>query len=387
MPIERWNGTRYETVDLPRYGASTTPLGGLVWADGRWRRVMLRPPQPDAVAHAATGPHSVTRNTAVTYRTITVSSSIGNANGPMRLAVSWAWAAATSSTHTREIRVNVNGVQAAFWTWSGTNAGWVSSGTVDLGVKVGDVITVIGWATSATTAARNMTSLGTELTRLPYVNPRPEATLWSHFTSSSSHQAGIERPNITTVSGTPEWRLGTLRLPTVAQVKIPGLTVATVAAGFSYSFWMRTMSNATGWRTVLWQHPTGNTTPEAYIVHNMTSATAGVLVTGLRMGAKITEYTHPTTYPWNTWIHVTVNWVRTTTTAWTRELYVNGVLVASNNGTGFPTTPQPVGYPIDLGSADWYGDFDDFGFWDRPLTHAEVLALYNMKDPLDLPTT
>lgn len=125
--------------------------------------------------------------------------------------------------------------------------------------------------------------------------------------------------------------------------------------------------------------------PEAYIVHNQTSASQGFIVTGLRMGAKVSEFASGVTWPTGVWIHVAVVWSRPTTTSWNRLLFVDGRVRNDDTGTGFPTTPSLAGNEIKLGSAEWAGQMDDFGYWDRPLSIAEVQRLYLMKDPADLP--
>lgn len=385
MPIERWNPTtsRYEAVTPTRYGNTIYPTASWVYAGGKWRRVWNKPAGPTPVGATTTGPLSVTRNTWMTQRTYNIA-----AAGPMRLAVSWVWAAATASTHTRSVQILVNGVVITDWFLNAANVGWTDSGSADLALSPGDVVIVRVWATSATTAARMLTSLTTTFSSLQVKNPRGDARLWVPFHSSGSFHAGIERPS-TVLLGSPQFVNDTIRFPVgTSSISWATQTIAGLPTGFTYSFWMRTLSNATGWRTILHHAPNVSPfNPESYVVYNMTSSTAGTIVTGLRLGSKVSEFASSSTYPRNTWMHVAVVWSRPTTTSWTRELYVDGKLRNTDTGTGFPTTPSIEGQPIELGSADWNGDMDDFGYFDRPLTALEVQSIYLQKDPGDLPAT
>lgn len=380
MPLERWNGTRYESVDLSLADVDKVPTAGWVYADGRWRKVYNRPIlQP--LPYQSNAPGTIERSVYTTVQTRTVTGT-----GQSDLTVSWAWPSSSSSlSHNREIRVMVNGAFVRNWTWTGSTAAWSSSGSVSLVLYQGDVITVQAYTTSATTAARRISSVTSQMGGgLAEANPRPEARLWLPFTSSGGLHAGIERPALA-LQGSPTWSGDVITFAANQRVFIPSATTS-LPTGFTYAFWMKTTTTATGRRTVLHQAPeTGTPNPEAYIVHNQTSATQGFIVTGLRLGAKVSEFASGVTWPTGVWIHVAVVWSRPTTTSWNRLLFVDGRVRNDDTGTGFPTTPSLAGNEIKLGSAEWAGQMDDFGYWDRPLSIAEVQRLYLMKDPADLP--
>lgn len=378
MPIERWNGTRYEAVDLSKYGADTLPTQGRVYAGGRWRLAYNRPIL-DPIPYTSTAPGTLSRSVYTVVRSHTVTGT-----GQSDFTVGWTFAANSSTSHTREIRVMVNGAFVRNWTWTGTTASWTSTGTVNLVLYAGDVITVEAFTTSSTTNARRLTQLTTQMGGgLAELNPRPEARLWMPFTSSGGLHAGIERPAIV-LEGNPTWANDVVYL-SGSRVEVPSATTS-LPTGFTYSFWMKTASTSVGWKTVLWQSPVSSPyTPEAYIVHNQTSAGDGFLVTGLRLGSKVSEFHSSVPWPTNTWIHVAVVWSRPTTTSWKRLLFVDGRVRNDDTGTGYPATTTIAGQPIKLGSPEWNGVMDDFGYWDRPLSIAEVQRLYLMKDPADLP--
>lgn len=155
--------------------------------------------------------------------------------------------------------------------------------------------------------------------------------------------------------------------------------------GFTLSMWTKDAVPNSGWRTIFHRAPsTGTFTTEVYVVQN-TSATATTIHSGLRLNGTVKEFA-ATNQPLISggWFHTVVVWTRTSATAFSCVMYINGVQRGSFSGTGYPSNANfPPAYPLYIGSGrdndgfEWSGSMDDFLVWDRPLTAAEVAQVYS----------
>lgn len=155
--------------------------------------------------------------------------------------------------------------------------------------------------------------------------------------------------------------------------------------GFTISVWTKGAVANSGWRTVFHRAPsTGSFTTEAYLVQN-TNATATTIHSGLRLNGTVKEFASTYQPPvYSDWFHTVVVWTRTTATAFSCVMYINGTQRGAFSATGYPSNVNiPATHPLYIGSGrdndgfEWSGSMDDFLVWDRPLTAAEVAQVYS----------
>lgn len=155
--------------------------------------------------------------------------------------------------------------------------------------------------------------------------------------------------------------------------------------GFTISMWTKDAVANSGWRTIFHRAPSsGSFSTEAYVVQN-TNATASTIHSGLRLNGTVKEFASTTQPPISGgWFHTVVVWTRTSATAFSCVMYINGVQRGSFSGTGYPSNVNiPSEYPLYIGAGrdndgfEWSGSMDDFLVWDRPLTAAEVAQVYS----------
>lgn len=153
--------------------------------------------------------------------------------------------------------------------------------------------------------------------------------------------------------------------------------------GFTLSMWTKDTPANSGWRTVFHRAPaTGSFTTESYLVHN-TNATATTIHAGLRLNGTVKEFASTATIPVGSgWTHTMVVWTRTSTTAFSCVIYINGAQRGSFSATGYPANIQFTTHPMFFGAGrdndgfEWVGSIDDIVVWDRPLDAASVASVY-----------
>lgn len=162
-------------------------------------------------------------------------------------------------------------------------------------------------------------------------------------------------------------------------------TGSTWTNGFTISMWTKDAVANSGWRTVFHRAPsTGTLSTEAYVVQN-TNATATTIHAGLRLNGTVKEFASTYQPPISSgWFHTVVVWTRTSSTAFSCVMYINGAQRGAFSGTGYPSNANiPATYPLYIGAGrdndgfEWSGALDDFLVWDRPLTAAEVAQVYS----------
>jgi hypothetical protein len=149
--------------------------------------------------------------------------------------------------------------------------------------------------------------------------------------------------------------------------------IADGATAMSFSGWVRATARPT------W----------ASIAKNWGGSLAGQYHFGLNPSGRLSNYltdgtsvADPELFPLNSWQHVAFTYDGAT-----HRLYRNGAqvaaltttttLVRNSATTAFGAKPNNSGTAPDSGAPGyWNGGFDDFGFWNRALTAAEVLEVY-----------
>lgn len=211
--------------------------------------------------------------------------------------------------------------------------------------------------------------------------PQDDAKLWMKFDNQANflENLGTATTPVNVIGGvTHEWdhaRFGSGRLNFTPS--------SNWYSGFTFSYWTRDTAANSGWETIMHRAvPSGTLTNEAYIVHN-TSSTTTTIFSGLKFGSTHNEDSSTYSLPVGVdWFHTVVVWERLTSTTFSCTFYINGVQRGVSNETGYSSSASQFGSEqVWIGgnrtANEWSGRMDDLTLWDRPLSAAEVVEVYN----------